>query len=256
MDAELLKSFARWMEVTPLSKSGKRYKKNYIAHTIQKIRSAYRKAVKEGLARPVDLDYSYSMEPTNAVYLSEKELDDLYNFKFKSKSRTLIRDVFLIGCFTGMRAGNYLNLTEMNISLEGGYIETIMNKRGGRIRIPLHRIVRELIEKYGTIPQYHGGINTYNKVLRRLCKEAGINKMIQVESTRGGVREVYFVPKWELISSHTARRSMATNLYLRDVPIRYIMAITGHKTEEMCLLYIKAGISELYEQVAKLDFWK
>ena len=152
-----------------------------------------------------------------------------------------------------MRAGNYLTLKNTNINTEEGYIETIMNKRGGRIRIPMHRIVREIIGKYNGIPRYAGGINTYNKVLRRLCKEAGLNQMFLIESFDGGEQ---WLPKYELISSHTARRSIATNLYLKNVPLKFIMAITGHRTEQSCLLYIRAGVHELYDQVSKLDFWK
>lgn len=44
---------------------------------------------------------------------------------------------------------------------------------------------------------------------------------------------------WECISSHTARRSFATNLYNEGFPILDIMAITGHKTQKAFLGYIK-----------------
>ena len=45
-------------------------------------------------------------------------------------------------------------------------------------------------------------------------------------------------PKYELISSHTCRRSFATNLY-GIIPTMTIMAITGHKSERTFLNYIK-----------------
>jgi integrase len=250
----LLKDLASWMEKTTSKAHKKNYKKNYISQTIQKIKSKYRKAVKEGLARPVNLDFTYGMEKTYAVYLSEKELELLENVKL-SKPREYARDVFLVCCYTGMRAGNYTRLRDVNINLEEGYIEEVMNKTGGKVKIPLHRVVRKMIGKYGKIPTFRNTTNL-NRLIKKICGVAGITEPIEIVRTIGGVKERVWVPKNELISSHTARRSMATNLYLRKVPLRYIMSITGHTSEKMCLLYIKAGVNDMYEEVAKLDFWK
>ena len=46
-------------------------------------------------------------------------------------------------------------------------------------------------------------------------------------------------PKYDLVTSHTARRSFATNAFLADVPVLAIMKITGHKTETSFMKYIK-----------------
>ena len=45
--------------------------------------------------------------------------------------------------------------------------------------------------------------------------------------------------KWQLVSSHTGRRSFASNAYSMGIPAVTIMAITGHKTEAAFLKYIK-----------------
>ena len=47
------------------------------------------------------------------------------------------------------------------------------------------------------------------------------------------------VSKWELVTSHTARRSFATNAFLNDVPALAIMQITGHRTESAFMKYIR-----------------
>ncbi len=62
--------------------------------------------------------------------------------------------------------------------------------------------------------------------------------------TRGGKRVVITVEKWKLVSSHTARRSFATNLYKSNFPAISIMKITGHKTEKAFLKYIKVTPEE------------
>ena len=50
--------------------------------------------------------------------------------------------------------------------------------------------------------------------------------------------------KYERISSHTARRSFATNMYKRGYPIYYLMQIIGHKKESTFLNYIKVTNEE------------
>lgn len=52
------------------------------------------------------------------------------------------------------------------------------------------------------------------------------------------------MPKYKLVSSHTARRSFATNAYLAGVPTISIMKITGHKTESAFMKYIKISGKE------------
>lgn len=51
--------------------------------------------------------------------------------------------------------------------------------------------------------------------------------------------ETTYYEKWELVSSHTARRSAATNMYKAGIPTISIMKITGHKSERVFMDYIK-----------------
>ena len=41
-----------------------------------------------------------------------------------------------------------------------------------------------------------------------------------------------FVPKYELITTHTARRSCAANMYLAGFDLYFIQGLFGHKTIE------------------------
>lgn len=59
-------------------------------------------------------------------------------------------------------------------------------------------------------------------------------------------------PKWELVSSHTARRSSITNLYKSGLlDNREIMSISGHQSERVFENYIKVGASEQAQRVGK-----
>lgn len=78
-----------------------------------------------------------------------------------------------------------------------------------------------------------------NVYIKELGQIAGLDEQIEVVSTKGGkrIREVF--RKFELITTHTARRSFSTNAYLNQIPSISIMKITGHKTEKTFLKYIK-----------------
>ena len=72
--------------------------------------------------------------------------------------------------------------------------------------------------------------------------------------TRGGKKITTAYEKWQLVSSHTGRRSFATNLYKSGFPSISIMNITGHKTEAAFLKYIKVTPEEHARLLA--EHWK
>lgn len=58
--------------------------------------------------------------------------------------------------------------------------------------------------------------------------------------------------KWELVSTHTARRSSITNLYKSGVlDTREMMSISGHKDSSVFEEYIKVGVSEQAQRVGE-----
>jgi integrase len=67
---------------------------------------------------------------------------------------------------------------------------------------------------------------------------------IEIRQQINGSATLVKIPKYQLISTHTARRSFATNQYKAGVPSITIMAITGHKTEKVFLNYIKITRNE------------
>jgi len=71
-------------------------------------------------------------------------------------------------------------------------------------------------------------------------REIGLNDLVTYSFTKGGKLVTVTREKWELISSHTARRSAATNMYLTGRMKTFeIMKLTGHKTEQNFFRYIR-----------------
>ena len=78
-----------------------------------------------------------------------------------------------------------------------------------------------------------------NKYIKEVAREAGIIEKIEISYVENSEKKTKIVEKCELVKTHTARRSGATNMYLAKIPTIAIMKITGHKTEKEFMKYIK-----------------
>lgn len=80
--------------------------------------------------------------------------------------------------------------------------------------------------------------------LKELGRLAQIDDEVIVKENRGGKITSTKFKKYQLIKSHTARGSFATNLYLKGAPTISIMKLTGHSTEANFMKYIKVTREE------------
>jgi len=165
------------------------------------------------------------------------------------------RDWFIIGCYTGQRISDLMRMNKKMIctktDIEGEefkFIELTQEKTGSRVTIPLMDEVEEILNKYnGDFPPVFSSDKSsndtlFNRYIKKVCKLAGINEIVKglVFNEEENRNEIKDTEKYNLISSHTCRRSFATNFYGNPkLPTPIIMAITGHKTEKTFLDYIK-----------------
>jgi len=182
-------------------------------------------------------------EEADTIYLNEPELEKLYEKDFSNNiALEQIRDLFLVGCWTGCRFSDLSQITSENIS--GGFISIKQKKTGSGVVIPLHPVVASILSKHeGKLPDVTTN-QQFNRALKDIARLAEINELTHKAITKGGVKVSKSYKKWELVTTHTARRSFATNLYKSDFPSLSIMAITGHKTEGSFLKYIKVTPDE------------
>ncbi len=192
-----------------------------------------------------------SEDATN-VYLSLNELKEIENLNLVSNpSYDRVRDLFLIGCFTGLRYSDFSRLTAQHIA--DGYFTIEQQKTGKEVVIPLHSVVNKIIAKYnGNLPEAISG-QKFNEYLKEVSKRvACLTGHESKRRTTGGLKTISTLHKWEMISSHTARRSFCTNEYLKGTPTLTIMAVSGHKTESTFLKYIKISPKEHAEKMMQL----
>lgn len=182
-------------------------------------------------------------EESQAIALSENELDLLAHFDFSHSFRLeRTRDLFLIGCWTGLRFSDFTRIREENI--KNGMLTIQQQKTNEFVTIPLHPVFLRIWEKYNGILPGNISNQKFNDNLKDVCREAGLNEHVLKSITKGGKKQTTVYEKWQLVSSHTARRSFATNLYKSGFPSISIMQITGHKTESSFLKYIKVTKEE------------
>src|ERR1035437_5031877 len=182
-------------------------------------------------------------EESETIYLNEAELTKIYDHDFsKNPIVEQIRDLFLIGAWTGCRFSDIAQITPESIS--EGFIHLKQYKTGKRVLIPLHPVVTAILNKYnGKLPAATTN-QQFNSALKDIAEIAGISEMTHKAITKGGVKVSTAYKKNKLVTTHTARRSFATNLYKSGFPSISIMAITGHTTEKSFLKYIKVTPDE------------
>ena len=91
-----------------------------------------------------------------------------------------------------------------------------------------------------------------NKIIKVLAARCGINEAVNRKEYRGGETTIVTIPKYELISFHTARRSCVTNLYKRGYPINYVMSLSGHRSFQAFQRYMRASSKELMSDFVRL----
>lgn len=192
-------------------------------------------------------------EESQSIYLDREELNAIYKLDLSDLPKLdRVRDLFIVGCWTGVRFSDISQIAPETI--KDSFISIKQSKTGGRVVIPVHDTVKEILDKYnGTLPRVITN-QRFNEYLKEIAKEAKLNDEVHISITRGGVTSSKAYKKWELVTTHTGRRSFATNNYIMGVPGITIMAITGHKTEAAFLKYIKVTPKEHAEKIRSI--WK
>ena len=224
---------------------------NTVGDNIKKLKAVMAAAMELGYHKNTAFQGKYFNKPSEEadnIYLSLNELKEIELLDLTDKpSLDRVRDLFLVGCYTGLRFSDFSRLTQKNIT--DGFIEIKQSKTGDNVVIPVHSIVKKIIKKYNGLPPTISN-QKFNNYLKDVCQNVTCLQGIESKtSTKAGSKVTLNLNKWEMVSSHTARRSFATNEYLNGTSTLTIMAVTGHKTEKAFLKYIKVSKKEEAERM-------
>ena len=227
--------FKRFLEKT------KDYKKNTVAGQVKNLKAIVGDAYRKKFHTNADFkDFKAGREPAVNVFLNLSELEKIYNLNFKNHlaiDRT--RDSFIIGCFTGLRFEDWGRVRTDFI--KDNMLRIQATKTNEVSQIPVHKYVKAILKKYnGVMPEQISNQKTNNNI-KVVCRCARLNQVIEKPFTKGGKRATTpdVFKKWQMCSTHTARRSLCTNMIIQKASPFEVMRISGHKNFESFQKYIK-----------------
>lgn len=232
----------------------KNLKLSTIKNNISRIKYLIKKARKAGYETDLAVDdFTTQDEEAAAIFLTMREVIKIHRYSNLTPREIEIKDYFVIGCLTALRFSDYSRLQAKNFIRNKIVIKT--KKTNTPVQIPIHPIVKEIIQKYNKQLPPPLSIQHFNRAIKEICKKIGFTKKLLYERQHGHIRVTKMLPKYKFISSHTARRSAATNMYLAGIMPFRIMLITGHKTEKSFFRYIRITREENVKVLARHKFF-
>ena len=229
------------------------YSVNYKATIIARLKTVMSEGFKLKYHTNTEyMNFRKVQEQADTVYLTQDEVDAIWNLDLNLSMEKKARDLFILGIYTASRFSDYSRLTTEDI--RDGKIRFVQKKTSGDVVIPAAPRVLQVLERNGghapAISQ-----QKYNENIKEVCRKAGMTETVLVTRSHGATHSTEKKKKYELVSSHTARRTGATLLYMSGVPLRQCMLITGHTTEANFMKYIRVTKEQNAELLASNPFF-
>lgn len=237
------------------------YCKNSIAVVLARIKAILNRLYKQGKSKYAGHGISAVGESVTTVYNTVEDIRTLLDLDLSEvPGKELVRDIYIIQCFIGLRFSDLSALLpdiQSYIRDIGGktFFEIKTQKTGEVVVIPVANVVRQLAEKHQYNFSKIFSYQYYNLTIKDIALKAGLTQEIIFTRTEGGIRVDTPRPKWVMMSSHTARRTFATNAHLAGITDKSIMNITGHKTTQSFYRYIRCSALESAIEIANHPFF-
>ncbi len=234
-----------------------------IAKDIDILRWFLRWAVKHGYSENRDFEmFRPKLKGTDGnskeiIYLEWEELIKLFHYDFGSNHLGLaaVRDVFCFCCFSGLR---YSDVAKLRVSdIRDGYISVVTQKTTDGLRVELNDFSKSILEKHVTTDRLRNERNAkalpvisnqrMNDYLKIIGKMLGFDIPIRIVYFKGSTRYEDVIPKYELLTTHCARRTFVVNALRLGIPAEVIMKWTGHSDFKSMKPYVKI-VDELKER--------
>ena len=220
----------------------------------QQLRSILNWAVKYNApVSPTYADFSVPKARNQEVALTADEvsriayfdIDRFYADKRKDFRETMkrVRDMFVLSCNLFQRHSDMVRISPE--CFERSTFRITQQKTGNVAVVNIDKYAIDakttyrILEEYGYEAPYKSEISNYNHKLHLLMKDVGLDDLVRIEERRNGRMVVENVPKWKLISSHTARRTAITVNVLRGHNIHGVKKCSGHSDLRIFDNYIR-----------------
>lgn len=227
---------------------------NYKGAIISKLKVVMNEGYKQKFHRNEEFrQFKRVSEVPETIALTAEELNALWTCDKLTQMERKARDLFIIGVYAVARWEDYSRLSTDNIA--NGMLNYEQLKTGRTVMLPVSSRLLESLERNGGIAPKLSQ-QKFNEAIKRCCKKIGMTDKVHVSKSKGANRVSASSERWEMVSSHTARRTGATMLYLAGVPIKRCMLISGHSTESNFLRYVRITKEENARMLAGNPFFK
>lgn len=207
----------------------------------------------------IDFSPKFKTSEKRVIFLDWEELMKVYLFVFPPGKAYLdrARDVFCFCCFTSLRYSDVANLKRSDIHKDHISVTTV--KTADALKIELNNYSRTILEKYAELNvPYNRALpvasnqkmNAYLKEIGRLC---GIDTPVTLTYYRGNERIEEVHPKYELLTTHTGRRTFICNALTLGIPAQVVMKWTGHSDYKAMKPYIDVADATKKESMNKFN---
>ena len=195
------------------------------------------------------------------IFLTKDEMKRILNLELKGDKAYLeiVRDIFIFCCFSSLRYSDASALKWNDV--KDDHIEVTTIKTADSIQIEINDMMRTIIEKYRAIPDKRNNLvfpfytnQAMNRDLKKLCKLAEIKEEIRITTYKGNERIDEIAEKWELIGTHTGRRTFIIHALSRGIPPSVVMKWTGHSDYKSMKPYIDIVDEIKASEMTKMNF--
>jgi len=203
-------------------------------------------------AKMVELEFDTRREETDSIYLTEDQILEMLQIKdFDEPVHEVVRDIFVLGCFTGMRFSDYSSID--TTAIRNNRLEFVQKKTGGKVTIPIHPVVNTILKKYNNALPAVPENNEFNRIIKLVGEKlpslhVPFTKQVTYKRERIELVEM----KYAFLQTHTARRSFCSNEYLKGTDPMIIMSISGHKSHKSFTRYIKVSGDQFADKLEKI----
>jgi len=179
----------------------------------------------------------------DTISLTKEDLKVLENLEL-SESKSYHRDLFLIGCYSGQRFSDYSVFERSDV--QGNMIIKRSEKTESHSFIPLIPQLKSLLDKHDWNLTTISG-QRFNDCLKIICQKAGFDEEVKTTKYMGSKKTIEIRKRWEIITSHTARRTFITIASENLMPDHIIMKITGIQDPKTLQRYKKVNKEKIMD---------
>lgn len=227
------------------------YLNSQIAKLVKRLYTFLRYASQHGWGDAPLLQARLRLPAMHRIERAYLRLEELERFRTAHLEGNLAiaRDMFVLQCYTGLRWSDLRRLNRAHYDAASDTVVMTTQKTRKTVRIPLLPIARQILERYDwNLPQWS---NAYqNKLLKVALKVVGIDEPVVEVEYRGAERIERVVPKYEAISTHSAKRTFVSVLLSRGVTLETICKITGN-TRATIEAYIQKDETDMKKELLR-----